>query len=65
MDYVMTNLQTSVIFCVSSFTKPLIDAFGYAVLALGRVYGRIGPLQLLETFVCYHDPADFGRGVIC
>lgn len=29
------------------------------------LHGRIGPLQLLVTFVCYHDPADFGRRVIC
>lgn len=35
MDYVMTNLQTSVIFCVSSFTKPLINTIGYTALALG------------------------------
>lgn len=37
---------------------------GPAFKCLG-FHGRIGPLQLLETFVCYHDPADFGRGVIC
>ena len=65
MDYIMTNLQTSVISCFPTFIKPLMDAIGYTALALGRVHGRIGPLQLLETFVCYHDPADFGRGVIC
>nr|DAQ04678.1 MAG TPA: hypothetical protein [Caudoviricetes sp.] len=49
MDYIMTNLQTSVISCFSTFIKPLIDAVGYAVLALGRVHGGVASRKLFET----------------